>query len=79
MWPVSCTIDRYDTTFDHDGLISNAGLIVTTTLMMRLGHEQLTSTWARTGALNSGCKVRTLIAAILAGRREDGRVVAPSA
>ena len=43
MWPVSRTIDRFDTTFDHDGLISNAGLIVTATLMVRLGLEQLTT------------------------------------
>ena len=27
MWPVSRTIDRYDTVFDHDGLVSNAGLL----------------------------------------------------
>jgi hypothetical protein len=27
VWPVSRTIDRYDTTFDHHGLIANAGLI----------------------------------------------------
>lgn len=45
MWPVSRTIDRFDTTFDHDGLISNAGLIVTATLMVRLGLEQLTTAW----------------------------------
>ena len=67
MWPVSRTIDRFDTTFDHDGLISNAGLIVTATLMMRLGLEQLTTAWVRTGAPNAGRKVCTLIAAMLAG------------
>ena len=53
MWPVSRTIDRYDTTFDHDGLISNAGLIVTATLMVRLGLEDLAGRWVRTGA--EGC------------------------
>lgn len=67
MWPVSRTIDRYDTTFDHDGLISNAGLIITATLMMRLGVEQLTTRWVRTGAPNAGRKICTLIAAMLAG------------
>lgn len=67
MWPVSRTIDRYDTTFDHDGLISNAGLIVTATLMMRLGLGQLTTQWVRTGAPNAGRKICTLIAAMLAG------------
>lgn len=67
MWPVSRTIDRYDTTFDHDGLISNAGLIVTATLMVRLGVEGLTTRWVRTGAPNAGRKICTLIAAMLAG------------
>jgi hypothetical protein len=67
VWPVSRTIDRYDTTFDHDGLISNAGLIVTATLMMRLGLEQLTTRWVRTGAPNAGRKICTLVAAMLAG------------
>jgi hypothetical protein len=67
VWPVSRTIDRYDTVFDHDGLISNAGLIVTATLMMRLGLEQLTTRWVRTGAPNAGRKICTLIAAMLAG------------
>ena len=33
MWPASRNVDRYHTTFDHDGLISNAGLIVNATLM----------------------------------------------
>ena len=28
MFPLSRTIDRYETSFDHDGLIANAGLIV---------------------------------------------------
>lgn len=67
MWPVSRTIDRYDATFDHDGLVSNAGLIVTATLMMRLGLEQLTTRWVRTGAPNAGRKICTLVAAMLAG------------
>ena len=67
MWPVSRTIDRYDTTFDHDGLISNAGLVVTATLMVRLGLEGLVTRWVRTGAPNAGRKICTLIAAMLAG------------
>lgn len=67
MWPVSRTIDRYDTSFDHDGLISNAGLVVTATLMVRLGLEDLVTRWVRTGAPNAGRKVCTLIAAMLAG------------
>jgi hypothetical protein len=67
VWPVSRTIDRYDTTFDHDGLIANAGLVVTATLMVRLGLEQLVTRWVRTGAPNAGRKVCTLVAAMLAG------------
>jgi hypothetical protein len=67
VWPVSRTIDRYDTTFDHHGLIANAGLIVTATLIARLGVEGLVTRWVRTGAPNAGRKICTLIAAMLAG------------
>ena len=67
MWPVSRTIDRYDTTFNHDGLVANAGLIVTATLMLRLGLESLVTRWVRTGAPNAGRKICTLVAAMLAG------------
>ena len=31
MFPVSRTIDRFEATFDHDGLVANAGLIVVAT------------------------------------------------
>jgi hypothetical protein len=67
VWPVSRNIDRYDTTFDHDGLIANAGLIVTATLMVRLGLESLANRWVRTGSANAGRKICTLVAAMLAG------------
>ena len=67
MFPVSRTIDRYDTTFDHDSLIANAGLIVIATLMARLGLERLVNTWVRTGFVAPGRKLCTLIAAMLAG------------
>jgi hypothetical protein len=67
VWPVSRTIDRYDTTFDHDGLVANAGLIVTATLMARLGMEGLVTRWVRTGAPNAGRKICTLIVAMLTG------------
>ncbi len=67
MFPVSRTIDRYDATFDHDGLIANAGLIVLATLMSRLGLERLVNTWVRTGSFAPGRKICTLIAAMLAG------------
>ena len=67
MFPVSRTIDRYETTFDHDGLIANAGLIMIATLMSRLGLEQLANKWVRTGSFAPGRKICTLIAAMIAG------------
>ena len=67
MFPVSRTIDRYDTSFDHDGLIANAGLIAVATLMSRLGLERLTNHWVRTGSHAPGRKLCTLIAAMVAG------------
>ena len=67
MFPLSRTIERYETTFDHDGLIANAGLIVIATLMSRLGLERLTNRWVHTGSFLPGRKVCTLIAAMVAG------------
>lgn len=67
MFPVSRTIDRYETSFDHDGLIVNTGLIVIATLMSRLGLEALANRWVRTGSHAPGRKLCTLIAAMLAG------------
>jgi hypothetical protein len=56
-----------ETTFDHDGLVANAGLIVTATLMARLGLEALVNEHVRTGSANPGRKLLTLVAAMLAG------------
>lgn len=67
MFPLSRTIDRYDTSFDHDGLVANAGLIVIATLMSRLGLERLANEWVRTGSFAPGRKICTLIAAMCAG------------
>ena len=67
MFPVSRTIDRYDTTFDHDGLIANAGLVVIATLMSRLALEALANRWVHTGSFAPGRKLCTLIAAMVAG------------
>ena len=67
MFPVSRTIDRFDATFDHDGLIANAGLIVIATLMSRLGLQQLADKWVRIGSFAPGRKICTLIAAMVAG------------
>ncbi len=63
----SRTIDRLETTFDHDGLVANAGLIVTATLMARLGLEALINAHVKTGSANPGRKLLTLVAAMLAG------------
>jgi hypothetical protein len=65
--PVSRSIDRFDATFDYDGLIANAGLIVVATLMSRLGLERLANAWVRTGSFAPGRKICTLITAMLAG------------
>jgi hypothetical protein len=54
-------------TFDHDGIVANAGLIVPATLMSRLGLEGLINTWVRTGSSRPGRKILTLVAAMLAG------------
>ena len=67
MFPLSRTIDRYETTVDHDGLIADAGLIVIATLMSRLGLEALANRWVRTRSHAPGRKICTLIAAMLAG------------
>ena len=59
-------LDRLEATFDHDGLVANAGLIVPATLMSRLGIEALIDTWVRTGSALPGRKVLTLVAAMIA-------------
>lgn len=63
----SRNIDRLDATFDHDGLVANAGLVVAATLMSRLGLEALINARVRTGSANAGRKLLTLVAAMLAG------------
>ncbi|MGI9615770.1 MAG: IS1380 family transposase [Acidimicrobiales bacterium] len=60
-------LDRLETTFDHDGLVANAGLIIPATLMTRLGLQALIETWVRTGSANPGRKVLTVVMAMLAG------------
>ena len=67
MFPVSRTLDRFNTSFDHDGLIANAGLVVVATLMSRLGLERLANHWVKTGSHAPGRKLCTLIAAMIAG------------
>jgi hypothetical protein len=60
-------IDRLQATFDHGGLVANAGLVVPATLMVRLGLEVLIDTWVKTGSSRPGRKILTLVAAMLAG------------
>lgn len=60
-------IDRLQATFDHDGLVANAGLVVPATLMARLGLEALIDAWVRTGSARPGRKILTLVAAMMAG------------
>ena len=60
-------IDRLQATFDHGGIVANAGLVVSATLMVRLGLEALIDAWVKTGSSRPGRKVLTLVAAMLAG------------
>ena len=63
----SRSLDRFATTFDHESLVANAGLIVAGTLMDRLGLLGLIERWVRTGSANPGPKILTVVAAMLAG------------
>lgn len=63
----SRVIDRVDATFDHDGLVANAGLVVAATLMARLGLEALINERVKTGSANAGRKLLTVVAAMLTG------------
>ncbi len=71
MSSVSRGIDRIGVTFDDPTLVADAGLIVPSTLMVRLGLEALVNHKVRlldrAGGARPGRKVLTLIAAILAG------------
>jgi hypothetical protein len=63
----SRNLDRIGTTFDHEGLVANAGLIVAGTLMARLGVETVVNRWVKTGFANAGRKILTVVAAMMAG------------
>ena len=60
-------LDRLQATFDHEGLVANAGLIVPVTLMVRLGLEALIDRWVKTGSSRPGRKILTLVTAMMAG------------
>ncbi len=59
-------IDRLQATFDHDGIVVNAGLVVPATLMARLGVEALIDAWVRTGSARPGREILTVVAAMKA-------------
>ncbi len=67
MSALSRSIDRLKATFDHEGLVANAGLIVPATLIDRLGLEDLIDEHVDTGSSRPGRKILTVVAAILAG------------
>ncbi len=60
-------LDRLATTFDHGGLVANAGLVLAATLFARLGLWGLINRWVDTGSPNPARKVLTVVAAMPAG------------
>lgn len=60
-------LDRVAATFDHQGLVADAGLILPATLMVRLGLEALIDSWVHTGSSRPGRKILTLVASMIAG------------
>ena len=56
-----------ETTFDHGGLVANAGLILAGTLISRLGLEVLIDRWVRIGSALPGRKILTVVTAMMAG------------
>ena len=68
---VSQTLDRIHATFDDDNLVANAGLILPSVLVERLGVEAVIDTTVRldgrVGGASPGRKVLTLMNTMLAG------------
>jgi hypothetical protein len=68
---VSRGIDRIEATFDDPGLVANAGLLLTSSLVARLGLEALINSTVRlvgrVGGSRPGRKVLTLVHAMIAG------------
>jgi hypothetical protein len=68
---VSRGIDRIEVTFDDDNLVANAGLLLVSTLVLRLGLEELINTTlnlvGRVGGSRPGRKVLTLVHAVVSG------------
>jgi hypothetical protein len=64
-------IDRIEATFDDPNLVANAGLLLSATLVDRLGLEGLIDDTVklsgRIGGAHPGCKVLTLVHSMIAG------------
>ena len=64
-------LDRIQIAFDDHRLVANAGLILPATLARRLGRPQLVDQYLdlghATGRANTGDKLMTLVASVLAG------------
>ena len=71
MSAVSRGIDRIEVTFDEPNLVANAGLLLVSTLVVRLGLERLVNATVhlsgRVGGASPGRKVLTLVHAMVAG------------
>lgn len=71
MTRVSHVIDRIEATFDDSNLVANAGLLLSATLVDRLGLEGLIDDTVklsgRIGGAHPGCKVLTLMHSMMAG------------
>ena len=71
MRSVSRRIDRIDVCFDDPNLVANAGLLLVSTLVSRLGLEALINTMVRLGGRVGGAlpgrKVLTLVHTMIAG------------
>ena len=71
MRPVSHRLDRLAVDFDDDSLVANAGLLLVSTLVIRLGLEALIDATVRlggrVGGFMPGRKVLTLVASMVAG------------
>lgn len=71
MSAVSRGIDRIEVTFDEPNLVANAGLLLVSTLVVRLGLERLINATVhlsgRVGGALPGRKVLTLVHAMVAG------------
>lgn len=71
MTAVSRGIDRIEVTFDEPNLVANAGLLLVSTVVVRLGLERLINSTVnltgRVGGARPGRKVLTLVHAMVAG------------